>query len=363
MEDLHLEVDDKGFTRIGKGKANARVATAVKGDDFLKWYRRAGRRRAKAALPKKPGNRSTLIARTGHAEPRPLLRGLRDRHREALVDERQGGDEERAAGGSKRACRGVLTQDFDDLQGDMKTMYTAVIFNPVPGPPMGKNPRLSFRYWLKGTDTLRVQIYSLTNGYHRYLSLTGLPQEKWQAGTVDMTAGAPARRQRRPAVRERAHRRHPVLRRSAGRAAHRRHRPVRRRRCRERSGRFRSASSSPAGSTPASRARSGRARSRSCRKKGYFWKAAKSVENPKLDAPWIRLHLRGERPLGETTQLFFRYRLEGADALKVVLVNRTQKTNHVVELKDLKKGDWAEATVDFNAAGKTGQAAQGRQGR
>ena len=43
----------------------------------------------------------------------------------------------------------------------------------MPGPPMGKNTRLSFRYWLKGTDTLRVQIYSLTNGYHRHLVLTG----------------------------------------------------------------------------------------------------------------------------------------------------------------------------------------------
>ena len=53
---------------------------------------------------------------------------------------------------------------------------------------MGKNPRLSFRYFLKGTDTLRVQIYSLTNGYHRCLTLTGLPQEKWESGTVDMTA-------------------------------------------------------------------------------------------------------------------------------------------------------------------------------
>src|SRR5262249_38167817 len=63
----------------------------------------------------------------------------------------------------------------------------AVIFNPVPGPPMGKNPRLSFRYKLHGTDTLRVQIYSLTKGYHRYLSLKGLPQDRWESATVDMT--------------------------------------------------------------------------------------------------------------------------------------------------------------------------------
>ena len=89
--------------------------------------------------------------------------------------------------GSKRACRGVLSNDFDDLQGDPSAMYTAVIFNPVPGPPMGKNPRLSFRYKLKGTDTLRVQIYSLTRGYHRYLSLTRLPQDRWESATVDMT--------------------------------------------------------------------------------------------------------------------------------------------------------------------------------
>ena len=38
MEDLRLEVDAKGQTRITKGEANARVATAIRGEDFLKWY-------------------------------------------------------------------------------------------------------------------------------------------------------------------------------------------------------------------------------------------------------------------------------------------------------------------------------------
>ncbi len=38
MEDLRLEVDSKGQTRIAKGEANARVATAIRRDDFLKWY-------------------------------------------------------------------------------------------------------------------------------------------------------------------------------------------------------------------------------------------------------------------------------------------------------------------------------------
>jgi hypothetical protein len=89
--------------------------------------------------------------------------------------------------GSRRACRGTTSKDFDDKMGDSAKRYTAVIFNPVPGPPMGKNTRLGFRYWLRGTDRLRVQIFSLTNNYHRQLVLSGLPQGSWQSSTVDMT--------------------------------------------------------------------------------------------------------------------------------------------------------------------------------
>jgi hypothetical protein len=89
--------------------------------------------------------------------------------------------------GSRRACRGTTSKDFDDKMGDPKARYTAVIFNPVPGPPMGKNTRLRFRYWVRGSNTLRVQIFSLTNNYHRCLDLRELPQETWQEEDVDMT--------------------------------------------------------------------------------------------------------------------------------------------------------------------------------
>jgi hypothetical protein len=89
--------------------------------------------------------------------------------------------------GSRRACRGTISKDFDDKMGDPAARYMAVIFNPVPGPPMGKNTRLRFRYWLRGTDRLRVQIFSLTNNYHRRLELSGLVQGTWQDGNVDMT--------------------------------------------------------------------------------------------------------------------------------------------------------------------------------
>src|SRR5262249_8895431 len=38
MEELRLEVDDKGLTRAVEGKPNARVATSVQRADFLKWF-------------------------------------------------------------------------------------------------------------------------------------------------------------------------------------------------------------------------------------------------------------------------------------------------------------------------------------
>jgi len=38
METMRLEVDAKGWTRVVQGPANARVATAIRGEDFLKWY-------------------------------------------------------------------------------------------------------------------------------------------------------------------------------------------------------------------------------------------------------------------------------------------------------------------------------------
>jgi inosine-uridine nucleoside N-ribohydrolase len=358
MEDLHLEVDDQGFTPVGKGKANARVATAVKRDDFLKWYVErlsAG----EAALPKAPANLSTLIPQGGMPNRVHCFEDY-----ETDIEKRwwMSGKLETAnvSPGRGRACRGILTQDFDDLQGDTKTMYTAVVFNPVPGPPMGKNTRLSFRYWLKGTDTLRVQIYSLTRGYHRYLALTRLPQERWEAATVDMTAvrrpdgsGGPlAEDERIDDVQFYVDPRAELLiddivLYDAALPGEKRPFPKNiqftgvfdtGKQGKEWPGTFEIVD-----------------------KAGNFWKAARSVDNTDLGAPWIRLHLRGERPLGDATHLFFRYRLSGADSMRVRLVNRTAKDTHTVELKGLKSATWSQATVDFSD-GSPGKPKRGDRG-
>src|SRR5687768_248511 len=38
---------------------------------------------------------------------------------------------------NRRACRAADTKDFDEMMGDATKIYKAVVFNPVPGPPMG----------------------------------------------------------------------------------------------------------------------------------------------------------------------------------------------------------------------------------
>jgi inosine-uridine nucleoside N-ribohydrolase len=344
VEARRLQIDDKGVLRPRKGKPNARMAMAYQGEKFHPWF--IGRLTAgKSVLPRAPGNLAAVIPR----EKMP--------HRVHCFEDFETDIEKRwwmsgkleianVPSGSRRACRGVLTQDFDDLQGDIKTMYTAVIFNPVPGPPMGKNTRLSFRYWLKGTDTLRIQIYSLTNGYHRYLSLRNLPEEKWRSATVDMTAvrrpdgtGGPLSENERIDdiqfyVDPRAELIiDDIVLFDAAAAGEKRPFP--------KSIQF------TAGFDTGRQGKEWPGTFDIVEKKGFFWKAALAVPNRRLDAPWIRLHLRGPRPLGKTTHLSFRYNLKGADHLKLRLIQPAKKGFIEVELKNLKAGRWAEAVAAF----------------
>jgi inosine-uridine nucleoside N-ribohydrolase len=185
-KELALEVNDRGMTLTKEGKPNARVATGVKGEEFISAVVERLRTYGKPALPEPPKSASKLIDPGAFPD---RVHAFEDY--ETDIEKRwwMCGKLETAdvpvKGG--RAQRAVLTQDFDDRQGDMKTMYRAVIFNPVPGPVMGANTRLRFKYKLTGTDTIRVQLYSLSNGYHRYLSVSGLEQGRWLDGCVDMT--------------------------------------------------------------------------------------------------------------------------------------------------------------------------------
>src|SRR5262249_5570195 len=186
MEDMRLEVDGKGFTRSVPGKANARVAIAVKKDEFLSWFvEQIAPGMPQPAIPLKLTNPSKSVERGAMPERVHVFEDYEtDIERRWWLAGKV--ETKNLPPGSKRACRGVLTNDFDDRQGDPKAMYTAVIFNPVPGPPMGKQTRLGFRCTLKGASTLRVQIYSLTNAYHLNLTLTDFSEAHWQVLAGDI---------------------------------------------------------------------------------------------------------------------------------------------------------------------------------
>jgi inosine-uridine nucleoside N-ribohydrolase len=325
------------------GKLNARVATGVHAEGFRRWY---AERMASCVAPAK--------------RPAALVEQGRFPHRVHVAEDYDTDIERRwwMAGkaemknlppGSARACRGVLTHDFDDLLGHSRAMYTAVVFNPVPGPPMGKNTRLSFRYWLHGTASLRVQIYSLTNGYHRHLVLTGLPQDRWQSATVDMTkarrpdgTGGPLSEGER--IDDIQFYADPtaelviddIVLYDAASASERRPFPKR--------------ILFTAGFDSGKQGKEWPGSFEIVPQKGYFWHAAKSVANPDTGLPWIRLGLRGDRSVGDATSLRFRYRVTGADAVQIVLGNHTTKTAHEVTLKGLAQDTWSEATVSFSEA-------------
>jgi hypothetical protein len=253
--------------------------------------------------------------------------------------------------GSKRACRAVPSRDFDDKQGDAKAEYKAVVFNPVPGPPMRSNTRLSFKYKLHGTDTLRVQLYSLTNNYHRCLSLQDLPQDEWQEGTVDMTqmrrpdgSGGPLSADER--IDDIQFYIDPnaelliddIVLYDAAAKDEKRLFPNRilfigwfdtGKQGEEWPGTFEI--------VPHDKPRT--------------WKCAKSVPSDAADQPgnWIRVGLRGERQLGEKCKLTFGYYLSGNGRLEVELYHNGQPiAGSKRELIDLPSDKWSETTLSFD---------------
>lgn len=353
MENLALDVDDKGFTKIVKDKKpNARVATAIKTDEFLAWLVERLSAAQPASLPSgRVVNEAKMVARGNMPQRVHVFEDF-----ETDIEKRWwlSGRLETAnvPPDSKRACRAMLTQDFDDRQGETKTLYTAVVFNPVPGPPMGKKTQLSFRYWLKGTGTLRVQLYSLTNGYHRCLTLTGLPREKWQEGNVDMTqmrkpdgSGGPlSENERIDDIQFYCDPRAELLIDDIvlyDAAVDNEQRPFPKR--------FLFTGLFDSGK----QGKEWPGNFEIDQKKGYFWNAAKSVPHPKLqNQAWINIGLRGERPIGDATHLSCRYKLAGADRMKVQLESPTLAEPAAFELKNL-RDEWSALDVSVdNAAPK-----------
>ena len=342
MKDLRLEIDDKGITRVVDGKSNARVATATRGAAFVKWYvDRMASCVPPAKTPAKPVAQGGMPLRVHVAEDFD-----NDIERRWWMSGKP--ETKILPPGSRRACRGVLTHDFDDLLGNPKAMETAVIFNPVPGPRMGKNTRLSFRYRLAGHGRLRVQIYSLSNGYHRHLILDDLPQRRWESATMDLTAarrpdgtGGPLSEGER--IDDIQFYADPdaeliiddIVLYEAAPAGEKRPFPKR--------------ILFTGGFDSGKQGKEWPGTFVIVPNKGASGHAAGSVIDADTGLPWIRLHLRGERLLDEKAHLSFRSRLSGADSMRVRIVRSSTKEVHGVELKNLAKDRWGETTIDLSA--------------
>lgn len=345
-EEMALVIDDQGRVQRHEEGNKVRVATASRGDDVLVHLERQLTAWGETSLPREPKNETRLIT-----DERFPARVHVVEDYETDIEQRWwlAGrlETENVPSGSRRAFRSQLTLDFDDLQGQLDTMYSAVVFNPVPGPPMGPRTRLKFRYFLAGTDTLRVQIYSLSNGYHRYLSLKGLPQGKWGTATVDMTAarrpdgsgGALSEDERIDDVQFYVDPRASVLIDDIvlyDAAEDEEMRPFPRRivftgwfdtgkQGAEWPGEFAIVE----------------------HEKPRTWKFARSIE--KEGMPVLRVGLRGLRPVGKTVRLQFDYLLDSREdvPLRVMLANKEKGARAEATLERPKRAAWQRGEVEF----------------
>ena len=344
-----LGVDDRGRLRVETGKPNARVVTAIRRDVFLDWFVKRIASCQARLLPKLPGNRCRLTPRGGLPKRVHVFEDYdTDIEQRWWLAGRL--ETEDVPSGGRRACRAVLTQDFDGKMGDTKAMYRAVVFNPVPGPPMGPRTRLNFRYKLRGTDTIRVQLYSLSRGYHRYLSIPSLRQGQWSEAAVDMTqmrrpdgsGGTLAENERIDDIQFYVDPRADllidaiVLYEAADEAETS---PFPRRllftgwfdtgkQGKEWPGDFEIVPHTPP----------------------RTWKVARAVHDDEQGGVRLRVHLRGRRRLASLVRLRFHYHLTGDRQLRIDLVNSRTETRHSAIAKELAQDKWAEASVDFAIA-------------
>jgi hypothetical protein len=231
-----------------------------------------------------------------------------------------------------------------------KPYLHAVMFNPVPGPPMGKNPRLSFRYRLTGSDKLKVQIFSLTKEDNYHIMLENLPQNQWQAATVDMTRlrrndGSPGHLSEDQRIDDIQFYVDPGARVIIDDIVL-----------------YDAAADDELEPFPARILFTGWFDTGEQGKEwpGDFrivphesprtWKMATSVINPKTQSHWLRIGMRGQRPIGTNLRARFKYKLvvAGNKAVQVAVVDGASGKSRGARVKDPVTDSWAQAVVDLS---------------
>lgn len=240
--------------------------------------------------------------------------------------------------------------------------------NPVPGPMMAKVNHMYCRYYLKGTDRAIFQHFSLSSEDNCNIRVSGLKQGEWSEVTLNFTRDS-RRNDGSPGAFKKGERMddlkvfvgkpddgksyemiiddviffatdpalppepEPFPNRVIFLAAFDTGIRPERERARCFPGQWAIAKPAPPGS---------------------YWDVAQAVPVGGGKESHVLLKFTPPRPLGARTRLRFRYRVRGADRMKLILHNVTAKADHVVQLKRLKQGQWITQYVDFSkqAAGR-----------
>ena len=233
---------------------------------------------------------------------------------------------------------------------DQKAVLNAVMFNPVPGPAMGKNTRLFFRYRLIGSGNLKVQIFSLTQEDNYSVVLHNLPQDQWQSATVDMTQltrndGSAGRLSEDERIDDIQFYVDPGTQVSINDIVL-----------------FDAAAADEKEPFPAriiftagfDTGEQGKEWPGDylivAQEKPRRWKMAASVMNEVTKTPWLRIALRGLRPLPEKVRLRFKYKYSSkADKhVDVILVDKLNPKWRRAQLKNLVTGEWSQISIDLD---------------
>lgn len=235
--------------------------------------------------------------------------------------------------------------------------------NPVPGPRMGKINKLYLRYYLKGTDTVLFQYFSLSSNDNCHIRVSGLKQGVWAETVLNFTEDS-RRNDGSPGAFKKGERMddlqiyvgkpgdggkyeiivddliffaddpnlppepEPFPRRVIFLAAF------------------------DTGVAPKVRAKYWPGQfepvSGSEAPRASYWVVAKAVPGADGSRSHVFLEIKPPRHVGPNTKLRFRYWLKGTDIIQIVLHDATAKKDRVVSATGCKQGKWTTKYVTFS---------------
>ncbi len=264
--------------------------------------------------------------------------------------------------GNTAARRGTPQKKWSALKTGM---------NPVPGPRMGKLNKLYIRYYLKGTDTVRFQHYSLSSGDNCNILVSGLEQGRWAETVLNFTRDS-RRNDGSPGAFKEGERMDD-LQVYVGKPADGKQYEI----IIDDAILFAEAPGAPPADEPfpsrvvflaafdtgidaRSRPRywPGQLEIASGAKapRGSYWAVARAVPAAGGKESHVLLEMKPPRPVGAVTKLRFRYWVEGAKRMKVVLHDATAKALCAIDLEDIAQKNWTTRHLDFSKDAKVRKA-------